>query len=397
RDTDEYGDACDNCDLVANFDQADFDGDDLGDVCDPDIDGDGIPNASDECSSGPNTDSDLDGVYDPCDNCPTTANPDQDDGDGGLEAPLDGVGDVCDNCVNVHNPRIARGSLPGARTTTGGQLDDDADGWGNACDLDLDQSFSVTYGDYATAVVAIDRAPAKSVVGTNCERYDDAGFWTGTMIRCELLNMAPENTSSILNGLDLSIVHDTFSHPSRFAKCPTCGTLECDGDACSLDEDDDGRSDSIDNCPHVANSNQLDDDGDGVGDACDNCLATANPRVAANFLAIHPWATLTGRQRDDDHDGYGNKCDPDFAGVNGAIVDGDDYLQYLASTPRNRAQDMCGVTGSMPCAIFDLDESGDSIGGTDLGVFRAFEGFAPGPKCPTCPMGCDAGSAGTCF
>lgn len=47
--------AGDNCPDVANFDQKDTDGDRLGDACDPDadVDGDGVPNAADECPGTP--------------------------------------------------------------------------------------------------------------------------------------------------------------------------------------------------------------------------------------------------------------------------------------------------------------------------------------------------------
>jgi len=46
-----------------------------------------------------------------------------------------------------------------------------------------------------------------------------------------------------------------------------------DLDLAVLDSDEDGASDSTDNCPAVANASQADGDGDGLGDACDPSAA----------------------------------------------------------------------------------------------------------------------------
>jgi len=165
------------------------------------------------------------------------------------------------------------------------------------------------------------------------------------------------------------------------------------------DSDSDGVPDVSDNCPTVANASQTDTDGDGVGDACDNCVSIANARVtpdAASYLVSNPWATLTGGQRDDDHDGYGNKCDAKFPGTAGAIVGAADLGQFRASNGKPRTGDTCGTSGTEPCAIFDLDETGAVINSGDLGVFRSLNGKAPGPKCASCPLTCQAGTAGSC-
>ena len=135
-DGDGIPDAADDCPMVFDPEQHDTDHDGVGDACQggplPDTDGDGIPDASDNCPTVPNPDQadrDGDGVGDACDDCPDTPDPAQLDtnGDGigdACSAPApdrdgDGVPDALDNCPDVANPD---------------QADADGDGAGDACD-----------------------------------------------------------------------------------------------------------------------------------------------------------------------------------------------------------------------------------------------------------------------
>lgn len=121
-DSDGVDDIIDNCLLIANIDQVDFDSDGFGDACDDDKDGDGFTSNNDinDLNTYLSTDPDNDGVdssgtshysdnvclqppgcndTDPCiavcyvppqDNCPLLLNSDQSNIDG------DNYGDACD-------------------------------------------------------------------------------------------------------------------------------------------------------------------------------------------------------------------------------------------------------------------------------------------------------------
>lgn len=81
-----------------------------------DGDGDGLPDAADDCPSRADPgqeDGDGDGIGDVCDVCSTHADPAQSDRDG------DGIGDACDDCPATPDPA---------------QLDQDGDGIGDACE-----------------------------------------------------------------------------------------------------------------------------------------------------------------------------------------------------------------------------------------------------------------------
>lgn len=185
----------DNCPFTPNSDQADADGDLVGDVCEGDFDGDGVADPNDNCPDAPNADQadadqdgigdacdddrDADGVPDAIDNCVLVPNPDQSDRD------QDGVGDACDgdidgdgipddfdNCPFVPNP---------------GQENLDGDNLGDACENDTDND---------TIPDPDDNCPREP----NGDQADEDGDGIGNV--CEAGFFLLQDTSPVTVGLD---------------------------------------------------------------------------------------------------------------------------------------------------------------------------------------------------
>jgi len=62
---------------------------------------------------------------------------------------------------------------------------------------------------------------------------------------------------------------------------------DCNGSdlECEMDTDGDGIPDNNDNCPNVANPDQADTDGDGIGDVCESEIVALQPGISFDFIS----------------------------------------------------------------------------------------------------------------
>ena len=352
-DGDGVPNAADNCPLVANPDQADVDGNGVGNAC-QDTDSDGVLDINDNCPTVANTnqsnvdgdslgdacdpDMDNDGVLNAADNCPAVPNATQANLDGDSlgdacdpDMDNDGVLNAADNCPTVVNP---------------GQGDADRNHIGDACQ-DTDNDGVLDINDNCPAVANTNQSNADGdSLGDACDPDTDND---GVLNAADNCPTTPNPTQSNVDGDSLGDACDpdidndgVLNAADNCLTVPNPTQADVDGnhvgDACQ-DTDHDGVLDINDNCPAVANASQSNVDGDSLGDACDPDMDNDGVLNAADNCPAAPNAT----QANVDGDSLGDACDPD--------IDNDGVLN---------AADNCPTTPNATQANVDGDSLGDA-------------------------------------
>jgi hypothetical protein len=413
-------DTADNCPRVPNADQANADGDAFGDACDIpplDGDGDGDPDSADNCPSVANAnqaDTDADGIGDACDNannrsCGTNGAhqyrplllP-----DASTLAIIEQVCVLCtindqDNAINPNPNDYATllrpvGALTGTAALRVRSINTVFPAGREAAVIIEDPT------DLLTADL-LPQLQVNTYLGAALRQTNQVEVGSlAPLLDLDLLELLGEggrkllvfDTTQSFDGIELKLPSTVtalseirlynacveipaVNPPDPPDECPPVASPVPPG-YCTLDDDEDGRVNELDNCVDVANATQTDTDGDGIGDACENSATTDNdgdgvPNGTDNCQTIR-----NASQADRDNDGIGNACD---ASPNGPDPDGDG---------RGSAIDNCPTVANANQADRDRDGLGDAC---DTGSATDNDGDGVNNTADNCPNVSNANQA----
>ena len=285
----------DNCQFIANgssaSNQANNDGDKIGDLCDPDDDNDGVKDTFIITFGGMLVQADP---ANPIDNCQFIANVDQ--ANNTKNGPDDALGDVCDE--DDDNDGVKDTIIP---LFGGALVQADTSNPVDNCQFDINTDQKNTDNSVETIVqgdVCDDdddedglSDPTEAMLATNPLSADSDNDGIPDAVEvcpdppavCNLATIpVAVNTDGkdLIDALDLDSDNDGIvdvvekSNPA-VTSFPADSNGDGTPDFRSLDSDGDGKNDGIDNCRLNPNSNQDDANGNGIGDACD--IDCANP------------------------------------------------------------------------------------------------------------------------
>ncbi|MFO0747276.1 MAG: MopE-related protein [Myxococcota bacterium] len=365
----------DNCPILQNSDQADHEGDAIGDLCDPDDDNDGLADGNDACplgsfgwtsnsttdhdgdgcqdSNAEDQDDDNDGILDSNDLCPkgrtgwtSSASTDY-DGDGCQDTPTntavdedtdednDGILDTVDSCkrgVKGWTSTLGTTGTPGTDWDQDGcqdanaeDGDDDNDGVADATDKCVPDNGGGTDGVVGsdkgwTSAVGTTGTPGTDWDADGCrdageDTDDDNDGVLDATDKCD-----PDN-----GGTGDGVVGSDKGWTSTLGTTGTPGT-DWDVDGCQDsgedgDDDNDGILDAADKC---------DPDNGGTGDGVVGSDKGWTSTVGTTGTPGTDWdvdgCQDSGEDGDDDNDGIvdaTDKCDPDAGGTGDGVVGSD--------------------------------------------------------------------------